>query len=160
MMLVVCTNRTKNMARKHSRKRHRDNDYYKREQLLNKKIRKFQNDYYNLSNPPLQEEYLEMDALRREIKYLLRCQECQVWQKSYNRKHAYFNQLSLFKSMYMLWKRLTFFTYIEIYHRVPHHIALWAKTIGANMVPDGVFGTYFFIFKKAKIITGDRIWTK
>lgn len=127
--------------RNNSRKRHRNNDYYKREQLLNRKIRKFQQDYYNLSNPPHPDEYLEMDALRREIKHLLRCQEYQVWQKSYNRKHDYFNQLSLFKSMYMLWKRLTFFIYIEIYHNVLHHIALWAKTIGANLVPDRVLGT-------------------
>ncbi|MGX8694572.1 MAG: hypothetical protein ACSW71_06680 [Methanobrevibacter sp.] len=129
------------MRRRNSVRKHRDNDYYKREQLLNRKIRQFQNDYYNLSKPPLPEEYRQMDVLRREIKYLLRCQEYQVWQKSYNRKHAYFDQLSLFKSMYMMWKRLTFFTYIEEYHQVPHHIALWAKTIGANMVPNRVFGT-------------------
>ena len=128
-------------GRKYSRRRHKDNDYYRREQLLNKKIRQFQNDYYNLSDPPCPDEYRHMDALRREIKYLLRCQEYQVWQKSYNRKHAYFSQLSLFKSMYMKWKRLTFFIYIEIYHKVPHHIALWAKTIGANLVPNRVFGT-------------------
>ena len=129
------------MRRRNSTRKHRDNDYYAREQLLNRKIRQFQNGYYNLSDPPLREEYREMDSLRREIKYLLRCQEYQVWQKSYNRKHAYFDQLSLFKSMYMMWKRLTFFTYIEEYHQVPHHIALWAKTVGANMVPNGVFGT-------------------
>lgn len=132
------------MARKRykrRRKRTMNNEYYNRELLLNKKIKQFQNDYYNLSNPPLSSEYLRMDALRKDIKYLLRCQEYQVWQKSYNRKHAYFSQLALFKSMYMLWKRLTFFTYIEEYHHVPHHIALWAKTIGANMVPGKVFGT-------------------
>ncbi len=129
------------MRRRNSTRKHRDNDYYAREQLLNRKIRQFQNDYYNLSDPPLAEEYREMDSLRRQIKYLLRCQEYQVWQKSYNRKHAYFDQLSLFKSMYMMWKRLTFFTYIEEYHQVPHHIALWAKTVGANMVPNRVFGT-------------------
>lgn len=129
------------MRRRNSTRKHRDNDYYAREQLLNRKIRQFQNGYYNLSDPPLREEYREMDSLRRQIKYLLRCQEYQVWQKSYNRKHAYFDQLSLFKSMYMMWKRLTFFTYIEEYHQVPHHIALWAKTVGANMVPNGVFGT-------------------
>lgn len=79
--------------------------------------------------------------LRREIKYLLSLQGQQVWQKSYNRKHAYFSQLTLFKSMYMMWKRATFFTYIEHYHNVPHHISMWARDIGANMVPDGVFGT-------------------
>ena len=124
-----------------SRRRHRDSEYFRREKLLNRKIRQFQNDYYNLSSPPLHEEYRQMDMLRREIKYLLRCQEYQVWQKSYNRKHAYFSQLALFKSMYMMWKRLTFFTYLEVYHHVPHHIALWAKSIGANMVPNGVFGT-------------------
>ncbi|WP_295113716.1 hypothetical protein [uncultured Methanobrevibacter sp.] len=122
-------------------KRHRNNAYYDRELLLNKKIRQFQNDYYNLSNPPLPEEYRKMDILRRDIKYLLRCQEHLVWKKSFNRKHAYFDQLTLFKSMYMLWKRKTFFTYIEEYHNVPHHIALWAKTIGATLVPERVFGT-------------------
>ncbi|WP_296879697.1 hypothetical protein [uncultured Methanobrevibacter sp.] len=122
-------------------RRNRNNEYYNRELLLNKKIRQFQNDYYNLSKPPLPEEYRQMDMLRRDIKYLLRLQEHQVWRKSFNRKHAYFDQLTLFKSMYMLWKRTTFFTYIEEYHNVPHHIALWAKTIGAKMVPNGVFGT-------------------
>lgn len=82
-----------------------------------------------------------MDMLRREIKYLFSLQESQVWQKSYNRKHAYFSQLSLFKSMYMMWKRDTFFTYIEEYHDVPHHISMWAKDIGANLVSTPVFGT-------------------
>ena len=122
------------------RRHHNNNQYYERELLLNKKIREFQNKYYslNLESSP---DYQEMDRLRREIKHLFSLQELQVWQKSYNRKHAYFSQLSLFKSMYMMWKRMTFFIYIEQYHDVPHHIALWAKTIGANMVPDGVFGT-------------------
>ena len=126
---------------KRMRRRQRNNDYYEREQLLNRKIRQFQNDYYNLSNPPLPDEYRRMDVLRRDIKYLLRCQEYQVWQKSYNRKHAYFSQLSLFKSIYMMWKRFTFFIYIEVCHDVPHHIALWARNVGSKMVPTRVFGT-------------------
>lgn len=128
------------ISRKRYRNRLRDGGYYEREQLLNKKIREFQNKYYSLdlkSSP----NYQEMDMLRREIKYLLSLQGQQVWQKSYNRKHAYFSQLTLFKSMYMMWKRATFFTYIEHYHNVPHHISMWARDIGANMVPDGVFGT-------------------
>jgi hypothetical protein len=130
------------MRRKRSRRHnHRNNEYYNRELLLNGKIREFKNNYYNLSNPPIASEYRKMDELRRDIKYLLRCQEYQVWQKSYNRKHAYFSQLSLFKSIYMLWKKFTFFVYIEEYHNVPHHLALWARTIGANMVPNGLFGT-------------------
>ena len=122
------------------RRHHNNNQYYERELLLNKKIREFQNKYYslNLESSP---DYQEMDRLRREIKHLFSLQELQVWQKSYNRKHAYFSQLALFKSMYMLWKRATFFTYIEEYHDVPHHISMWAKHIGANQVPAGVFGT-------------------
>lgn len=122
------------------RRHHNNNQYYERELLLNKKIREFQNKYYTLdlqSSP----DYREMDRLRREIKHLFSLQELQVWQKSYNRKHAYFSQLALFKSMYMLWKRATFFTYIEEYHNVPHHISMWAKHIGANQVPNQVFGT-------------------
>ena len=64
------------MGRKNKRLTGRRNDdYYNRELLLNRKIRQFQNDYYNLSNPPLPDEYRKMDALRREIKHLLRCQE-------------------------------------------------------------------------------------
>ena len=121
-------------------RRHKNNDYYERELLLNKKIREFQNKYYALDLQS-SSNYQEMDRLRREIKHLLSIQELQVWQKSYNRKHAYFDQLALFKSMYMLWKRATFFTYIEQYHDVPHHISMWAKSIGANQVPTGVFGT-------------------
>ncbi|WP_298522687.1 hypothetical protein [uncultured Methanobrevibacter sp.] len=107
---------------------------------MNRKIKEFQNKYYslNLESSP---DYREMDRLRREIKHLLSIQELQVWQKSYNRKHAYFSQLALFKSMYMLWKRATFFTYIEEYHDVPHHISMWARHIGANQVPTEVFGT-------------------
>lgn len=119
----------------------RNSEYYERELLLNRMIRQFQRDYYNLSTPPTNEEYVEMDVLRREIKYLLRCQEYQVWQKSYNRKHAYFSQLSLFKSMYMMWKRLTVANYLEEYHGVPHHVSMWVKDIGSQRLPGKVFGT-------------------
>lgn len=135
MMLADCTNSEVKMTR-----RHRNSEYYERELLLNRKIREFQNKYYTLdlqSSP----NYREMDRLRREIKHLFSLQELEVWQKSYNRKHAYFDQLALFKSMYTLWKRATFFTYIEEYHNVPHHISMWAKVIGANQVPTRVFGT-------------------
>lgn len=123
------------------KRRNRDNDYFEREKLLNRKIRKFKNSYYNLSNPPIASEYREMDALRREIKHLLRLQEYQVWQKSYRRKHAYFSQLSIFKSIYMMWKRFTCFVYLEEYHHVPHHIAMWAKYIGSTKVSGRCFGT-------------------
>jgi hypothetical protein len=121
------------------RRRHNNSQYYEREQLLNRKIREFQNKYYalDLESSP---DYRDMDRLRREIKHLFSLQELEVWQKSYNRKHAYFDQLALFKSMYMMWKRATFFTYIEQYHNVPHHISMWAKHIGANQVPTEVFG--------------------
>lgn len=119
----------------------RTNEYYEREQELNRKIREFQNKYYSLQSPSTPAQYREMDMLRREIKYLFSLQESQVWQKSYNRKHAYFSQLSLFKSMYMMWKRATFFTYLEEYHNVPHHISMWAKDIGSNLVSGRVFGT-------------------
>jgi protoheme ferro-lyase len=119
----------------------RDNDYYRREQELNRKIRDFQNKYYDLQRPSTPAQYREMDMLRREIKYLLSLQGSQVWQKSYNRKHAYFDQLTLFKSMYMMWQRDTAFTYIEEYHDVPHHISMWARDIGANQVSTPVFGT-------------------
>lgn len=116
------------------------NEYYRREQELNKKIREFQSKYYD-SNLLTHSHYHEMDLLRREIKHLLNLQSYHVWQKSYNRKHAYFDQLTLFKSMYMLWKKATFFTYIEEYHEVPHHISMWAKDVGSKWVPGGVFGT-------------------
>ncbi len=119
----------------------RNNEYYKREQDLNRKIREFQNRYYDLAYPSTPAQYREMDMLRREIKYLLSLQGSQVWQKSFNRKHAYFDQLTLFKSMYMMWKRDTFFTYIEEYHDVPHHISMWARDIGSTLVPGRVFGT-------------------
>ena len=127
--------------RRNFKKRSWDNNYYRREILLNRKIRKFKNNYYNLQNPPTSGEYEEMNELRLDIKYLLRCQEHHVWQKSFNRKHAYFNQLSLFKSIYMKWKRLTAFIYLEECHNVPHHSALWAKDIGSARVPTKVFGT-------------------
>jgi len=119
----------------------RNNVYFEREKLINRKIREFKNNYYNLSNPPIASEYHEMYVLRREIKHLLRLQEYQVWQRSYRRKHAYFSQLTLFKSIYMMWKRFTCFVYLEEYHHVPHHIAMWAKYIGSTLVPGRCFGT-------------------
>lgn len=119
----------------------RDNEYYKREVKLNRKIRQFNNGYCNLEHPSTPAQYREMDMLRREIKYLFSLQELQVWQKSYNRKHAYFSQLSLFKAIYSMWKRDTFFTYIEEYHDVAHHISMWAKDIGSGLVSTPVFGT-------------------
>lgn len=131
------------MARRryNKKKRSRHNEYYNRELLLNKKIREFQNKFYNLHNPPIESEYRSMNELRWNIKDLFRRQEHHVWQKSFNRKHAYFSQLSLFKSIYMMWKRFTFFIYIEVCHDVPHHIALWARDVGSKMVPTRVFGT-------------------
>ena len=128
------------MSRKRQN-RSRNNEYFEREQQLNRMIRQFQRDYYNLSTPPTNEEYLEMDEKRRQIKYLIGCQEYQVWQKSPNRKHAYFSQLSLFKSIYMMWKRLTVPNYLEEYHHVPHHVAIWVKDVGTTIVPGKVFGT-------------------
>lgn len=125
----------------HRKSKKSNNEYYNRELLLNKKIREFRNKFYNLSNPPLASEYDEMNMLRLDIKHLFHCQEHHVWQKSFNRKHAYFSQLSLFKSIYMMWKRATFFIYIEVCHDVPHHISLWAQYVGASMVPTKVFGT-------------------
>ena len=119
----------------------KNNEYFEREKLINRKIRQFKNKYYGLSNPPIASEYHEMDVLRKEIKHLLRLQEYQVWQKSYRRKHAYFSQLTLFKSMYMMWKRYTCFIYLEEYHHVPHHIAMWVKYIGSTLVPGRCFGT-------------------
>lgn len=127
--------------RRRYKRRPRNNEYYNREIMLNRKIRTFKNNFYNLHNPPIASEYDEMNELRLDIKYLLRCQEHHVWQKSFNRKHAYFSQLSLFKSIYMKWKRLTAFIYLEEYHNVPHHIAMWAKSVGSAMVPTKVFGT-------------------
>ena len=127
--------------RSYNKQRRRNSEYFEREKQINRKIREFKNNYYNLSNPPSASEYHEMDALRREIKYLLRQQEYQVWQRSYRCKHAYFSQLSLFKSMYMMWKRYTCFVYLEEYHHVPHHIAMWAKYIGSTLVPGRCFGT-------------------
>ena len=141
-MLMHCTSEVEmSRYRYNKRSRKSNNEYYEREQLINRKIKKFKNDFYNLSNPPIASEYHKMDALRKEIKYLLGLQEYQVWQKSYNRKHAYFSQLSLFKSVYMMWKRFTCFVYLEEYHHVPHHIAMWAKIIGSTLVPGRCFGT-------------------
>ena len=66
----------------------RHNEYFRREQELNKKIREFQSKYYD-SNLLTHSHYHEMDLLRREIKHLLNLQSYQVWQKSYNSKNSY-----------------------------------------------------------------------
>ena len=54
--------------RHYNKTRRRNSEYFEREKELNRKIRKFKNGYYNLSNPPCASEYHEMDVLRREIK--------------------------------------------------------------------------------------------
>ena len=119
------------MTRRHKNYKH------ERELLLNEKIREFQNKYYalDLQSSP---QYQVVAGLRRKIKHPLSLRKPEVWQKPYNRKHAYFNQLALFKSMHALQKRDAFFTCIEHYHDMPRHMP---KCIGAKQVPSEVFGT-------------------
>ena len=133
------SNYGKRKHKKHKKGEH--NQYYQREALLNRKIKEFYTKFYNLHKPPQANEYHEMNRLRMEIKRLFNIQGRDVWNKSFNRKHVYFDQLNKFKPLYMRWKRLTFFIFLEELLHIPTRIVNWIKDIGVNMVPNRVFGT-------------------
>lgn len=113
--------RYKKGNRKHKKKKVVD-DFYAREQKLNRLISQFKRDYYNLSYPPCESEYDYMNQQRLEIKRLFALQDDELWKQSRRRKRFYFKQLNKFKYYYVAWKYLTYYIYLEQRFGIPVHL--------------------------------------
>ena len=94
------------------------NDFYAREQKLNRLINNFIKDYKHL-NPFSISEYKKMDKDRLEIKRLLSVQSGELWKQSHRRKRFYYKQLNKFKYFYVAWKHRTYYTYLHVRFNVP-----------------------------------------
>ena len=94
------------------------NDFYAREQELNRLINNFIKDYKHL-NPFSISEYKKMDKDRLEIKRLLSLQSGELWKQSHRRKRFYYKQLNKFKYFYVAWKHRTYYTYLHVRFNVP-----------------------------------------
>lgn len=94
------------------------NDFYAREQKLNRLINNFIKDYKHL-NPFSISEYKKMDKDRLEIKRLLSLQSGELWKQSHRRKRFYYKQLNKFKYFYVAWKHRTYYTYLHVRFNVP-----------------------------------------
>ena len=94
------------------------NDFYAREQQLNRLINNFIKDYKHL-NPFSISEYKKMDKNRLEIKRLLSFQSGELWKQSHRRKRFYYKQLNKFKYFYVAWKHRTYYTYLHVRFNVP-----------------------------------------
>ena len=94
------------------------NDFYAREQELNRLINNFIEDYKHL-NPFSISEYKKMDKNRLEIKRLLSLQSDELWKQSHRRKRFYYKQLNKFKYFYVAWKHRTYYTYLHVRFNVP-----------------------------------------
>ena len=94
------------------------NDFYAREQELNRLINNFIKDYKHL-NPFSISEYKKMDKNRLEIKRLLSLQSGELWKQSHRRKRFYHKQLDKFKYFYVAWKHKTYYikTYFSFLHK-------------------------------------------
>ena len=98
-------------------------DFYAREQKLNRLIAKFKKDYYNLTYPPTKSEYECMNQQRLEIKRLFSLQDDELWKQSRRRKRFYYKQLNKFKYYYVAWKYLTYYIYLEQRFGMPVHLS-------------------------------------
>ena len=113
----------RNARYKRQKKRKKEeNDFYAREQKLNKLINKFVYDYHHLSYPPSESEYNYMDKQRLEIKRLLSLQDAELWAQSHRRKRFYYKQLNKFKYHYVGWKRYTYYIYLYQRFDMPLHL--------------------------------------
>lgn len=96
------------------------NDFYSREVQLNRMVANFRHQYYNLTYPPLESEYDDMNRQRLEIKRLFDLQDGEVWKQSERRKRFYYKQLNEFKYYYVAWKKMTYYIYLEQRYKIPH----------------------------------------
>lgn len=94
------------------------NDFYAREQELNRLINNFIKDYKHL-NPFSISEYKKMDKNRLEIKRLLSLQSGELWKQSHRRKRFYYKQLNKFKYFYVAWKHKTYYIYLHVRFDMP-----------------------------------------
>ena len=94
------------------------NDFYAREQKLNRLINNFIKDYKHL-NPFSIGEYKKMDKNRLEIKRLLSLQSGELWKQSHRRKRFYYKQLNKFKYFYVAWKHKTYYIYLHVRFDMP-----------------------------------------
>lgn len=113
--------------------------FYNRERTLNRMINKFKKDYYNLSYPPSDSEYDDMNEQRKEIKHLFGLQDGELWKQSARRNYFYRKQLSEFKYYYVAWKKYTYYIYLEQRFDIPRR-----------------FCTTLSFFKRNKNIKGIR----
>lgn len=95
------------------------NIFYDRERKLNRLIANFKKQYYNLTYPPLESEYNDMNEQRKEIKHLFGLQEDHLWKQSSRRNYFYRKQLNEFKYYYTAWKKLTYYIYLEQRFGIP-----------------------------------------
>lgn len=107
---------------KRKRKVRDNNDFYLREQELNKLIAAFIRQYHSLSYPPDESEYNDMNKQRLEIKRLFSLQDGDLWKQSRRRKRFYHQQLNRFKYFYTAWKRFTYYIYLEQRYNMPTHL--------------------------------------
>lgn len=99
------------------------NDFFAREQVLNKHINHFINQYFNLQRPPISSEYEDMNQERLEIKRLLDLQSPELYNQSERRRRFYNDQLTRFKYYYTRWKHLTYYIYLEQRFNIPQHLS-------------------------------------
>lgn len=98
------------------------NDFFSREQKINRLIRLFVKKQKILQYPPTIEEYKYMDKLRLEIKRLFSLQSNNLWKQSYRRKRFYNKQLTKFKYHYTKWKKYTYYIFLYCRFGMPLHL--------------------------------------
>lgn len=96
-----------------------NNHFYQREREINKRVSHFIKTYYQLSYPPVDNEYKYMNNERIEIKRLFRLQDKDVWKQSARRKRFYYKQLNEFKYYYVAWKKMTYYIFLEYQYGMP-----------------------------------------
>lgn len=104
---------------KKKKKPRANDDFYKREQEINRLINDFVNRYFALKCPPVVSEYPYMNEERLKIKRLFDLQDGEVWKQSKRRKMIYYKQLERFKYYYTAWKHFTYYIYLNLSYDVP-----------------------------------------
>lgn len=97
--------------------------FFQREKELNTLIAHFVDDYFNLSFPPKDSEYDNMNAQRLHIKRMLDIQGSELYKQSRRRKRFYYKQLNKFKHFYVCWKHLTYYIFLSRQCGFPTHLS-------------------------------------
>lgn len=133
------------MAKKHQHRKNKreqyKNDFFGREQQINKLIKIFIKKQKTLQYPPTVDEYEYMDKLRLEIKRLFDLQSDTLWKQSYRRKRFYNKQLTKFKYHYTKWKRYTYYIYLYLRFDMPLHL-IQSLRFYKNISHDILFAIY------------------